>query len=124
MRFTHCPSCGNKAITSIGQIFKEEYIRCSSCNTKLIHSARYLVSILVIHFLLYIAVIQFLIDDGLVVVALVTALFMASIFATSVLVVPLVLVEENTDTRILKWHQSPIPYLIVLCAIAWLWSTC
>jgi DNA-directed RNA polymerase subunit RPC12/RpoP len=122
MRFTHCPSCGKKAITSIGQVFKEEYIRCSSCNAKLIHSVRYLVSILVIHLLLYITVIQFLIDDGFVVVAFVTALFTASILA-SVSVVPLVLVEENTDTRILKWHQSPIPYLLALCAIAWLWST-
>ena len=105
------------------QIFKEGYINCTSCNKKLIHSVRYLVSITVIHLLLYIAIIQFLIDESIVLVAFVTALFTASVLAVSVLVVPLVLVEESTDTRIQKWHQSPIPYLVLLCAIAWLWST-
>jgi hypothetical protein len=125
MKFTQCPSCCQRAASTLSQLLWAEQIQCRNCDTTLVHSVRTLVAILVIHLILYLLVVQFLAGSGLVIVILVTMIFSLSIIFGCALLLPLVIVEEEDarkgTSKIQIWYHSPIPYLAIFTAMAWMW---
>ncbi len=108
----------------MSQIFREENIECNNCGKILVHSVPIIVAILLAHAFIYYVVIQVVLDEGVVVVWAVTLLFMISIIGSQIFLPLVVLREDDAGqeaNEIKKWYHSPIPYLVILCTIVWIW---
>jgi len=99
MKFTTCPNCSETAISSLSELFKTDQITCNNCNAKLIHPVKGIVTILFTSLILYIWVIQLFVNEGLLIVISVTALFSISIIIQFAFLLPLVAVKEKNMPR-------------------------
>jgi hypothetical protein len=125
MNINQCPSCRERAITSVKQISGEKnYITCSSCSASLNHSRFKLAFPSFIGLVCIFASIPIVREySETIQLASVSTIFFLTVVATCVFVPMEVINPENYNSNQsfkpgkaepIEWYQSPLPYIALL----------